>query len=83
MEESKRITTRIGHLSSPVKKQAKKKKKKYHFMTEILLSNNTSKHFKFIITPTRGKTCDLRRRNGTITPPSRRSRTVTCSCNLC
>ena len=26
MEESKRITTRIGHLSSPVKKQAKKKK---------------------------------------------------------
>ena len=27
MEESKRITTRIGHLSSPVKKQAKKKKK--------------------------------------------------------
>ena len=52
-------------------------------MTEILLSDNTSNHFKFIMTQTRGKTCDLRRRNGALTPPSRKPRTVTCSCNLC
>ena len=34
-------------------------------MTESLLSNSTSP-FKFIMTLTRGKTCGLRRRNGTI-----------------
>ena len=45
-------------------------------MTESLLSNNTSNRFKFIMTPTRGKTCGLRRRNGTITLPSGKSRTV-------
>ena len=36
-------------------------------MTESLLSKNTSNHFKFIMNPNRRKTCDLRRRNGTIT----------------
>ena len=73
MEGSKRTTTRIGHLSSSTKN---KTKKRYHFMTESLLSNNTSNHFKFIMTPTCGITCDLRRRNGTITLPSQKPRTV-------
>ena len=68
MEESKRTTTRIGHLSSSRKN--KQKTKKIHLMTEILLSNNTSNRFKFIMTPTRGKTCGLRIRNGTITLPA-------------
>ena len=45
-------------------------------MTESLLSNNTSNRFRFIMTPTRGKTCGLRRRNGIITLPSRKPRTV-------
>ena len=44
-------------------------------MTESLLCNNTSNRFKFIMTPTRGKICGLRRRNGTITLPSGKSRT--------
>ena len=38
-------------------------------MTESLFSNNTSNRFKFIMTPTRGKTCGLGRRNGTVTLP--------------
>ena len=42
-------------------------------MTEILLSNNTSNHFKFIMTPTRGETCGLRCRNRTITLTSRKT----------
>ena len=42
-------------------------------MTEILLFNNTSNHFKFIMTPTHGKTCGIRYRNGTITLPSRKA----------
>ena len=45
-------------------------------MTESLLSNNTSNRFKFIMTSTGGKTCGLRRRNGTITITSGKSRTV-------
>ena len=45
-------------------------------MTESLLSNNTSNYFKFIMTPIHGKTCGLRRRNGTITLPSGKLRTV-------
>ena len=36
-------------------------------MTESLLANNTSNRFKFIMAPTRGKTCGLGRRNGAIT----------------
>ena len=45
-------------------------------MTKSLLSNNTSNFFKSIMTPTRGKTCDLRRRNGIITLASQKPRTV-------
>ena len=45
-------------------------------MTENLLTNNTSNCFKLIMTPTCGKTCDLRRRNGAITLPSGNARTV-------
>ena len=82
MEGSKRTTPRTGHISSPTKNK-QKNKKRYHFITESLLSNNTSNHFKLIMTSTRGKTCGLSRRNGTITLPSRKPRTVTCSCNLC
>ena len=82
MEGSKRTTSRTSHFSSPTKNKQKNKKRD-HFMTEGLLSNNTSNHFKFIMTSTRGKTCGLRRRNRTITLPSRKPRTATCSCNLC
>ena len=35
-------------------------------MIDSLLSNNTSNRYKFIMTPTRGKICGLRRRNGTM-----------------
>ena len=45
-------------------------------MTESLLSNNTSNCFMFIMTPTRGKTCGLGCRNGAITLPSQKPRTV-------
>ena len=45
-------------------------------MTENLLTNNTSNRFKLIMLLTCGKTCDLRRRNGTITLPSGKVRTV-------
>ena len=45
-------------------------------MTESLLSNNASNHFQFIMTPTSGKTCGLRYRNGTIALLSRNPRTV-------
>ena len=38
-------------------------------MTKRLLSNNTPNYFKFIMAPTRGKTCGLGHRNGTITLP--------------
>ena len=72
MAGSKRTTTRIGHFSSSTKNK-QKNQKRYHLMTEILFSNNTSNHFKFITTPTRGRTCGLRRRNGTITLPSRKT----------
>ena len=44
-------------------------------MTESLLSNSTSR-FKFIMSLTRGKTCGLHRRNGTITLSSGKPRTV-------
>ena len=45
-------------------------------MTECLLFNNTSNRFKFIMTPIRGKTCGLRRRNGITALPSQKPRTV-------
>ena len=45
-------------------------------MTERLLSNSAISRFKFIMTLTRKKTCGLRRRNGTITLPSGKPRTV-------
>ena len=45
-------------------------------MTESLFSNNTSNRFKFIMTPIRGKTCDLCWRNETISRPSQKPRTV-------
>ena len=35
-------------------------------MIESLLSSITSNHFKSIVTPTRGKTCGLHHRNGTM-----------------
>ena len=70
MEGSQRTTTRIGQLSFSTKN-----KKRYKLMTESLLSNNTSDRFEFIMTPTREKTCDLRRRNET-TLPSSKPRTV-------
>ena len=54
MEGSKRTTNPIGHLSSSTKNK-QKQQKRCHFMTESLLSNNISNHFKFIMTPTRGK----------------------------
>ena len=75
MEVSEGTTTRIGYPSSSTKKQAKKQKR-YKLMTESLLTNNTSNCFKSIMTPTCGKTCDLRRRNGAITLPSGNARTV-------
>ena len=75
MEGSKRTTTRIGHLSSSTKKQAKKQKR-YNFMTESLLTNNISNRFKLIILQICGKTYSLCRRNGTITLPSGKVRTV-------
>ena len=68
MEGSKRTATRIGHLYSSTKEQAKKQKR-YNLMIQHLLSNNTSNRFKFIMAPTRGKTCDLGCRNGTVTLP--------------
>ena len=60
MEGSKRTNTRIRH----------------NLMAESLLSNNTSNRFQSIMTPARGKTYGLHRRNGTITLPSRKARTV-------
>ena len=45
-------------------------------MIESLLSNSTISRFKFIMALTRGKTGSLRRRNGTITLPSGKPRTV-------
>ena len=70
MAGSKRTTTRIGHLS------LQQETSKNHLMIESLLSNNTSNRFQFIMTPTRGKTCSLCRRDGRITLPSRKPRTV-------
>ena len=55
MEGSKRTTIRFGHLCSSTKKIAKRQQKRYNLMKEGLLSSNTSNHFKFIVTPTRGK----------------------------
>ena len=76
MEGSRRTATRIGHLTSSTKNKQKKKKKRYNLMTESLLFKNTSTCFKFIMTPTRVKTRGLRRKNGTITLRSGKSRTV-------
>ena len=45
-------------------------------MTEILLFNNASNRFKFIMTTTRGKTCGLCRRNETKTLPTQKQRTA-------
>ena len=76
MEGSQRTTTRIGHLYSSTKKQKKQKQKRYNFMTESLFSNNTSHCFKFIMTPTREKTCGLGCRKETRTLPSGKLRAV-------
>ena len=54
-------------------------------MIEGLFSNNTWNRYKFIKTPTRGKTCGLRRRNGTMihtfkkTKDCRQHALVTCT----
>ena len=45
-------------------------------MTEGLLTNNTTNRFKLIMTPPFGKTCGLPHKNGTITLPSGKVRTV-------
>ena len=74
MEGSKKTTTRIGQLSYSTKNK-QKIQKIYHLMTKSLLSNNTSNLFKFIMTPTRGKTSGLRR-NGTVILPSQKPKTV-------
>ena len=67
MEESKRTFTRFSHLCSSTKNKQKKTKKRYNLITiESLLSNNKSNHYKSILTPTRGKTCGLHCRNGTM-----------------
>ena len=74
IEGSKRTTNRIGHFSSKTK--SKPKKNRYNLMTESLLYNRTTSRFKFIRTLTCGKTCGLCRRNGAITLPSGKPRTV-------
>ena len=58
MEGSKRTATRIGHLYSSTKEQAKKQKR-YNLMIQHLLSNNTSNRFKFIMAPIVGKPATL------------------------
>ena len=68
MEGSKRTTTCIGHLSSSTKKIPLYDRK--------FVVNNTSNRFKFIMTPTSGKTCGLHCGNGAITLPSQKPRTV-------
>ena len=45
-------------------------------MIESLLSNNTTNRFKFVMTSTRWKNRDLRRRNGTMPHTCRKPRTV-------
>ena len=66
MERSKRTTTRIGHLSSSTKKEAKNTEKiPAHEKTFVV--QQYIKCFKFIMNLTRGKTCGFCRRNGTIT----------------
>ena len=54
MEGSKKTTTFFRHLCSSTKKKLKYKKR-CNLMIESLLSRNTSNHFKFVVTPTRGK----------------------------
>ena len=73
MEGSRRSTTRIGHLSASTKKISKKTKK---IRPYDLLPNNTSNRFKFIMTPTLGKTCGDLCRNAVLTVSSGKSRTV-------
>ena len=68
MDGSKRTTTHIANFSSSTKNKQKKQKRS-NLITESLFSSNTSNRFEFIMTPTRGRTCGLRRRNGTITLP--------------
>ena len=60
----------------PLKQKARKKQKRYNLAAESLLSNSTTSRFKFIMTLTHGKTCGLCRRNGAITLPSGKPRTV-------
>ena len=74
MEGSKRTTTCIRHLSSSTKNQAKTKKIPLYDRKFVV--NNTSNHFKFIMTPTSGKTCGLHCKNGAITLPSQKPMTV-------
>ena len=75
MERSKRTTTRIGHLSSSTKNKQKKTKKIPPYDKKFVVQQHI-KCFKFIMTLTRWKTCGLRRRNRTITLPSRKPRNV-------
>ena len=74
MEGSKRTATCIGHLSSTTKNKQKTKNRPPY--NKSLLSNITSNRFKLIMTPTRGKTCGLCRRNGMTTLLLRKPRTV-------
>ena len=75
MEQCKRTTTRIGHLSSSTKNKQKKPKKIPPYDKKFVVQQHI-KCFKFIMIPTRGKTCGLHRRNGTITLPSQKPRAV-------
>ena len=75
MERSKRTTTRIAHLSSLTKNKQKNPKKISPYDKRLVVQQYI-KCFKFIMTPTHGKTCGLRRRNGTITLPLRKTRSV-------
>ena len=71
MEQSKRTTTRMVHLSSSI---IKKKPKKIPPYDKKLVFQQHIACFKFITIPTRGKICGLRRSNETITLPSQKPR---------
>ena len=75
MERSKRTTTRIVHLTSLTKNKQNNPKKILPYDKKFVVQQHI-KCFKFIMTPTRRKSLGLCRRNGTITLPSRKSRTV-------
>ena len=84
MEGSNRTNARINHLCSSTKnkikqnkKGKKKEKKNIQPYDRMFVVKQNINHFKFIMTPTRGKNLwHLRRRYGTMTLPSRKPRTV-------